>query len=53
MFPLIEIIHKFPDINYHLYADNLQIYIQLPLYNLPCDKYSQLNCLNTLINWCL
>ena len=53
LLPLIEIFHQFPDINYHLYADDLQIYILLPLHDFPSDNYSLLNCLNTLNNWFL
>ena len=30
LLPLITNFHQFPDINYHLYVDNLQIYIELP-----------------------
>ena len=50
MLPGIEIFHQFPDINYHIYADDLQIYIELPLSS---DNYSLLNCFNTLNNWFL
>ena len=53
MLPLIEIFHQFPDISYHLYADDLQIYIELPLHAIPTDNYSLLNCFNTLNNWFL
>ena len=53
MLPLIDIVHQFPDINYHLYADDLQIYIELPLHSLPSDNYSLLNFLNTLNTWFL
>ena len=50
---MIDIFHQFPDINYHLYTDDLQIYIELPLHALPSDNYSLLNCVNTLNNWFL
>ena len=43
---LIVIFHQFSDINYHLYADDLQIDIQLPLYALPSNNYYLLNCFN-------
>ena len=32
LLPLIDIFHQLPDINYHVYADVLQIYILLPLH---------------------
>ena len=51
LLPLIDIFHQFPDINYHLYADDLQIYIELPLDAIPSDNYYLINRFNTLINW--
>ena len=51
LLPMIENFNLFSDINYHLYADNLHIYIELPLQALPSYNYSLLNCLNTLNNW--
>ena len=51
LLPLIDIFHQFPDINYHLYADDLQIYIELPLHAIPSDNYYLINRFNTLINW--
>ena len=53
LLPLIYIFNQFPDINYHLYADDLQIYAELPLHALLSDNYSLLNCLNTLNTWFL
>ena len=53
LLPLIDIFNQFPDMNYHLYADDLQIYTELPLHALPSDNYSLLNCLNTLNTWFL
>ena len=53
LLPLIDIFNQFPDINYHLYADDLQIYTELPLHALPSENYSLLNCLNTLNTWFL
>ena len=50
MLPLIDIVYQYPDINYHLYADDLQIYIEMPLHALPSDNYYLLNCLNALNN---
>ena len=50
---MIEIFQQFPDINYHLYADDLLIYIELPLHAIDSDNYSLLNCINTLNNWFL
>ena len=50
---MIDISHQFSDINYHLYADDFKIYIELPLHALPSDNYSFLNCLNILNNWFL
>ena len=50
LLPLIAIFHQFPDINYHFYADDLQIYIELPLHAIPSDNYSLLNCFNNLNN---
>ena len=43
LLPLIDIFHQFHDINYHLYDDDLQIYIKMPLHALPFDNYSLLN----------
>ena len=51
LLPLIEIFHQFPDINYHFYADDLQMYIEQLLHDLPSDNYSLLNFLNTLHIW--
>ena len=48
MLQLIDIFHQFPDINYHLYAEYLQIYTELPLHALPSDNYSLLNYLNVV-----
>ena len=50
---MIDIFHQFPDINYHIYTDDLQIYIELHLHDLPSDNYSLLNCFNNLNNWFL
>ena len=49
MLPSIEICHHFHEINYHLYADDLQMYMEL-LYSSFCYYYL-LNYLNTLNNW--
>ena len=66
LFSLNENFHQFPDINYHLYADDLQIYIEMSLHDLhirmiymiyifkhypTSDNYSLLNCYNTSNNW--
>ena len=51
--PLIDIIYQFPDTNYHLYAEDLQIYIELPLHAIPTDNYYLLNYFNPLNNWFL
>ena len=51
LLPLIAICHKVPDINCHLYADDLQIYIDLPFHVFNSYNYSLLNCLNTLNSW--
>ena len=51
LLPLINIFHQFPDINYHLYADYLQIDTELRLHDIPSDNYLLLYCFNTLNNW--
>ena len=40
---MIAIFHQFPDINYHIYVNDLQMYIKLPLHALPSYTYYLLN----------
>ena len=48
--PITSIVHKYPNIHYHLYADDLQIYTSFPS---PSDsdliQMSMFNCINLIV----
>ena len=43
--PLSKLIQSFPDISYHIYADNIQLYIKLPINSSPDSNLSLSNCI--------
>ena len=51
LYPLLSIISKYPNIYYHLYADDTQLYMFLPTNSSP-DLNKQLpNCVNDIKEW--
>ena len=52
LYPLPSIISKYPNIYYHLYADDIQLYIFLPTNSSPAGFNNQLsNCANDIKEW--
>ena len=43
--PLSKLIQSFPDISYHIYADDIQLYIKLPINSSPDSNLSLSNCI--------
>ena len=49
--PLSNIISKFPNITYHIYADDIQLIIKIPVNSL--SNLELLECASEIINWLL
>ena len=50
--PLSNIISKFPNITYHIYADDIQLIIKIPVNSLN-SNLELLECASDIINWLL
>ena len=50
--PLSNIINKFSNISYHMYADDIQLIIKLPI-NSPTSNLELLECTSEIMNWLL
>ena len=50
--PLSNIISKFPNITYHIYADDIQLIIKIPVNSLN-SNLELLECASEIINWLL
>ena len=51
--PLSKLIQSFPDISYHIYADDIHLYIKLPINSSPVSKLSLSNCIIHINCWLL
>ena len=51
--PLSKLIQSFPDISYHIYADDIQLYIKLPINSSPDSNLSLSNCIRHINFWLL
>ena len=51
LYPLPIIISKYPNIYYHLYADDIQLYMFLPTNSSPCLNNQLNNCANDIKDW--
>ena len=51
LYPLPSIISKYPNIYYHLYADDIQLYMFLPTNSSPGLNNQLSNCANDIKEW--
>ena len=51
LYPLPSIISKYPNIYYHLYADDIQLYMFLPTNSSPGLNNQPYNCANDIKEW--
>ena len=51
VYPLPSIISKYPNIYYHLYTDDIQLYMILPTNSSPGFNNQLLNCANDIKEW--
>ena len=51
--PLYKLIKLFPDIYYHIYTDDIQLYIKLPINFSPDSNFSLSNCIRHINFWLL
>ena len=51
LYPLPSIISKYPNIYYHLYADDIQLYMFLPTNSSPGLNNQLSNCSNDIKEW--
>ena len=51
--PLFKLIQSFPDISYHIYADDIHLYIKLPINSSPDSNLSLSNCNRHINFWLL
>ena len=50
--PISDIIHKYPNISYHIYADDIQLLLKLPIVSI--NSNSELSdCTSEIIYWLL
>ena len=51
LYPLPYIISKYPNIYYHIYADDIQLYMFLPTNSSPGLNKQLSNCANDIKKW--
>ena len=51
LYPLLSIIYKYTNIYYHLYADDIQLYMFLPINSSQCLNKPLSNCANDIKEW--
>ena len=51
--PLNNMIFNFPYVKYQIFADDIQLYIELPLIANSSDNVSLIDCINMVKNWFL
>ena len=49
--PLKNIISNFPSLKYHIFADDIQLYIELPIIANSSDNVAIIDCINMVTNW--
>ena len=48
--PLINIISNFPSVKYQIFADDIQLYIELPVISHSYDNVALIDCINMVTN---
>ena len=51
--PLKNIIHNFPSVKYQIFADDIQLYIELPVMANSSDNVALIDGINMVKNWFL
>ena len=49
--PLKNIISNFPSVKYQIFADDIQLYIELPVIANSSDNVALIDCINMVTNW--
>ena len=51
--PLKNIVSNFPSVKHQICADDIQLYIEIPVISNSSDNVSLIDCINMVTNWCL